>query len=206
MEYTKTQQQVIDILTDIYNLNITKPCHNERYLHHYFTENIKKKYPIFYDNLSQSKLHPEWATSGKYRKNDKEYLIDENGTSGHIDFALGDYENPDLCIEFKHNKSWNFQSIVFDFIKLMDSNNKIKSAISFSIIYREKELSNRLKLSEINKTITEFTKRLDNKLDKNRPFLFWIIEIAPNSKTIQKQSWFCNSLDEKFMLGFPNTT
>ncbi|NLJ82045.1 MAG: hypothetical protein GX330_02840, partial [Bacteroidales bacterium] len=93
---------------------------------------MQKKYPICYDNLLHSKLHPEWATSGKYKKSEKEYLIDEKGTCGFIDFAIGDYENPDLCIEFKHNKSWNFQSIVFDFMKLMDSNNKMKSAISFS--------------------------------------------------------------------------
>jgi hypothetical protein len=45
-------------------------------------------------------------------------------------------------------------------------------AISFSIVYRENELSNRLTLGKINETITEFLKRLDNKLDKNRDFKF----------------------------------
>lgn len=206
MEYTKTQQQVIDILTGIYNLNITNPCYNERYLHHYFTEKIQKTYQVVYDNLLLSQLHPEWATKGMYKKKDgeKEYQIDENGTSGHIDFALGNHVNPDLGIEFKHNKSWIFQSIVFDFMKLMDSKNKIESAISFSIIYREKELSDKLE-NELNKTIDELINRLGSRLDKNRPFLFWIIEVAHKSKTKQKKSWFCNNLDKKFMFGSPHT-
>jgi hypothetical protein len=198
MKYPKTQQQVIDILTNICNLNITEPCYNERYLHHYFTEKVQKVYPIVYDNLSQSKLHPEWTTIGKYRKESKEYIITEKGTCGHIDFAIGDYNNPDLGIEFKHTTSWNYQSLIFDFMKLLDIKNKIKSAISFSIIYRENELSNRLTLNKINETIEIFTNRLDNRLEKDRPFLFWIIEVAPKSKTNQKKSWFCNSLDEKF--------
>lgn len=197
MKYTKTQQYVIDILTDIYNLNITDFCQNERYLHHYFTEKIQKEFPIIYDNLYQSKLHPELATEGEYKKEGKEYITAEKGTCGHIDFAIGNYNNPDLGIEFKHNKSWIFQSMVFDFMKLMDSDNKIKSAISFSIIYREKELSNQLE-NELNKTIDELINRLANRLDKNRPFLFWIIEIAHKSKIKQKRSWFCNNLDEKF--------
>jgi len=191
-------EQIINIINEIYNLDFANSCKNERYLHHYFTGKIQKEYPIIYKDMTNSTLHPEWTTSGKYCKTDKEYLIDENGTFGHIDFALGNYENPDLGIEFKHNQSWNFQSIVFDFMKLMDCKNKIKTAISFSIIYRKKELSNELTLEIINETITELKNRLDNRLDENRPFLFWIIEVAPQSNTNKKKSWFCNNLDNKF--------
>jgi len=206
IENMKVTQQAIDILTGIYNLNITNPCQNERYLHHYFTKRVQEEYPIDYENISNSSLHPEWATVGEYYKNDKKYHPIEKGTCGHIDFALGKYDNPDLGIEFKYCESWKFESIVFDFMKLLDVKNQIKTAISFSIICRrENELSNKLTGKKINETITEVTKRLGKRLDTNRPFLFWIIEIAPNSNIKQKQSWVCNHLNRKFESGIPIT-
>ena len=70
------ESQVFKILNEIADMNIVKLCHNERYLHHYFTEKIQKDYPIIYNDLNKSKLHPEWATAiknyrngGKYKKN-----------------------------------------------------------------------------------------------------------------------------------------
>ena len=201
--------QIIELLTSIYNLEIKNPCLNERYLHHYFTKTIQKEFPIIFDDLHKSKLHPEWATSnqyrlkgGKYKENDNKYEINDNGTSGFIDFALGDYYNPQIGIEFKCNKSWNFQSIVFDYMKLMDKNNLLQQAISFSIIYRDKRLSNELKLNNINETIIELKKRLNTRLATNRQFLFWVVEIAIESKS--KRSWYCTNLDEKFLIGIPN--
>lgn len=205
------ESQVFKILNEIADMNIEKHCHNERYLHHYFTEKIQKDYPIIYNDLDLSKLHPEWATliknyrnGGKYKKIENEYKIDnDNGTSGFIDFVLGDYDKPEIGIEFKFCKSWNFQSLVFDYIKLLDSANSIQKAISFSIIYREKELSNELTLDKIKETITVLKNRLDGTLDINREFLLWIIEIAPHSKKKQKRSWFCDNLDKNFVEGTP---
>lgn len=210
MKSTKISH-TLDILTNLYYLNIIKPCQNERYLHHYFTEKIQKNYPICFEDISKSKLHPEWATAnqsrlngGKYKKIEKRYEIDSVGTSGFIDFVLGDYNNPEIGIEFKSNSSWRFESLVFDYMKLMDINNPLQTAISFSIIYRENELSNKLKLEIINKTITEYKNRLKERLDKNRTFIFWIVEIAYNSK--KTNSWYCENLDEMFKVGIPKFT
>jgi hypothetical protein len=93
---------MFNILNEIYNMNFVKPCCNERYLHHYFTKQIQEYYPIVYEDINQCKLHPEWATSnkyrsgGKYKKDGNEYVIDDNGTSGFIDFALGEYDKPEF--------------------------------------------------------------------------------------------------------------
>lgn len=203
------EQRIVDILLNVYDMNFLKPCLNERYLHHHFTEKIQIEYPIVYNNLDKCKLHPEWATAnkfrlnggGKYKKIGNKYEIDDNGTSGFIDFALGDYNNPEIVIEFKCNKSWQFQSIVFDYMKLMDKNNPLKKVVSISIIYRDKKLSNKLTLNKINESITELSNRLNGRMDINRPFLFWIIEIAYNNK--QKESWYCRNLNEKFVNGIP---
>ena len=205
------ESQVFSILSEIANLNFFKPCINERYLHHYFTMKIQKVYPIVYEDVRKGKLHPEWATAikdyrngGKYQKVGNEYKIkDGNGTTGYIDFVLGDYDNPEMGIEFKCNRSWNFQSLVFDYMKLMDRNNSIQKVISFSIIYREKDHSNKLPL-ELNGTIDKLTKRLGNRMDNKREFLFWILEIAPNSCNSKKvKSWYCNDLEYKFQEKMP---
>lgn len=203
--------QTLDILHNIYNLSIKKPCQNERYLHHYFTEKIQKDYPIYFEDISQSRLHPEWATAnqyrvqkGKYKKNEKKYEISDDGTSGFIDFALGDYNYPEVGIEFKSNSSWQFEPIVFDFMKLLDINNNLQTAISFSIIYRKNELSSKLTFDKINNTITEVKNRLKGRLNINRPFIFWIVEIAYNNE--KTNSWYCDNLDEKFIIGIPKFT
>jgi hypothetical protein len=83
-------------------------------------------------------------------------------------------------------------------MKLLYDANSIQKAISFSIIYRENKLSNKLTFDKINETIEECIKRLDRKLDKDRPFLFWIIEIA--QKSHQKKSWYCDNLDTRFVM------
>jgi hypothetical protein len=198
--------ETFTVLNEIANLNFVEPCRNERYLHHYFTEKIQKCYPIVYEDITHSKLHPEWATAikdrrcgGKYRKAGNKYILDDHGTTGYIDFAIGDSEKPEIGIEFKFCESWDSQAIVYDYMKLLDNKNSIQKAVSFSIIYREKELSNSLTTDKINETITELEDRLKNRIAGNRDFLFWIIEIAPHSKINQKRSWICDNLKEKFV-------
>jgi len=201
------ENQVFNALMDIYDLNIVNPCRNERYLHHFFTMKIQKVWPIVFTDVDMCELHPEWATSnqlrkgGKYKKSENKYVIDDNGTSGFIDFALGNYKNPEIGIEFKSSESWKSSSIIFDYMKLLDKNNHLKKAISISIIYRNNKLSVRLSLNKINETITELKDRLENRLDTGRPFLFWIIEIAYNNN--QKRSWYCKNLNDGFKEGYP---
>jgi hypothetical protein len=192
--------KVVEILNEIQSLNFEEPCPNERYLHHYFTGKIQAEYPdlIIYTNKSRSKLHPEWATKGKYKKNKEsgnKYEICNNGSPGFVDFTLGEYENPELGIEFKVSKGWQFQSLVFDYMKLMDNQNLFNKVISFAIIYRDKGLSNQLTLDKIKETIVELSARLGSKLDENRPFLFKIIEVANDNN---KRCWICDNIAANF--------
>lgn len=196
---------VSKILEDISNLNFSNPCCNERYLHHYFSQKIQEAFPVLYEDYKKSLLHPEWATAnkirtkgGKYRKNANEYCCDKFGTSGFIDFVIGDYEEPELGIEFKVRNSWNSESLIFDYMKLMDNRNSIKSSISFAIIFRENNLSNRLNISKMNSVLSALEDRLKNGLLADRKFLFRIVEIAAKSQ--EKRSWYCNNLNKKFTL------
>jgi hypothetical protein len=165
-------------------------------LHHYFSEKIQKHYPICYDDSNKCRLHPEWATGGEYKKRGNEYVIDDNdGTKGFIDFTIGNYSSLELGLEFKVMSSWKFQSIVFDYMKLLDCTNPLPEVISFSIIYRDKELSGQLTLNRINETIRALKTRLDKRLATTRPFLFWIIEITSQ----EKRFWYCNDLNTGFI-------
>ncbi|MCD6506565.1 hypothetical protein J7M22_08050, partial [Candidatus Poribacteria bacterium] len=105
---------------------------NERYLHHFFSHILQKKYNML--NLSGDNgnitLHPEWPTYkeqtkldyGRYKKVNGKYYPDKNGTAGFIDFAIGDYNKPDIGIEFSLKYGWSHEEIVYDFLKLLDSN------------------------------------------------------------------------------------
>ena len=114
---------------------------NERYLHHSFSHLLQEKYNLL--NLTGDcraiTLHPEWPTYkeqtgltfGRYRRVNGIYEPDANGTAGFIDFAIGDYNKPDIGIEFSlRYDGWPHEEIVFDFLKLLDSNNPFKASIS----------------------------------------------------------------------------
>jgi hypothetical protein len=181
------------VLAQICNADISQ-WQNERYLHHYFSQQMQKFYPV-----EMGKMHPEWATHGKYREVDKKYQLCANGTKGHIDFAFGNYNHPSVAVEFKLMDSWNGEGIVFDFMKLMHSDNPIDNAISFSIIKRTKSLSATLH-SAIDNRLAEFKKRLGSNLAKNRPFLFVIAEIDSNKN---KRFWSLNDISKEFEV-FPD--
>ena len=129
----KTFLNVCKFLKEVYDLTYIDPCCNERYLHHYFSQRIKDSFPVDYVDYKRSSLHPEWATAnsirpkgGKYKKENNKYFVNDAGTSGFIDFALGNYENTELGIEFKVCESFKFESLVFDYMKLMDKH-KLKA-------------------------------------------------------------------------------
>jgi hypothetical protein len=172
-------EKVIAILTEICGATII-PNHsqNERYLHHYFSRKIQKYYPICYNDVITSKLHPEWPTS----------------SAGFIDFAIGNYLHPEIAIEFKAGFGWETEGIVFDFMKLMDTANPFKECISFNIIYRDKGLSRDLDTTKVNeaKDIFIFQTRLGCRLAKDRKFQFWIVEIA--NQGTQKRIWYMDDI------------
>jgi hypothetical protein len=120
---------------------------NERYIHHtfsYLLRDSKKALP-----LQKMYLHPEWPTfkkstgiaRGKYRNvNGRYQVVDRKsgkGSSAWIDFAVGDYANPEIGIEFSAKEGWSHEEVVFDFLKLLDPRNGFDSVFSINIILRK---------------------------------------------------------------------
>jgi hypothetical protein len=208
-------KEVIEILKGIFGATvIPNHCQNERYLHHYFSRKIQECYPINYNNVVNSKLHPEWPTyktstgiyCGRYKNVNGNYQIDDTeGTAGFIDFAIGDYYQPEIAVEFKTGFGWNTEGIVFDFMKLMDAKNPFKTCVSFNIIFRDNGLAQGGFLAALNGQIDgakqEFQQSLGGRLAADREFLFWIVEIAANG---DKRSWYLRHLKGNFTEGIPN--
>ena len=87
---------------------------NERYLHHLFSYLVQKN-SLHISLDSSSILHPEWATFVKDKRNKgglykamkkggdyrvKDRCIRGEGSSGFIDFTLGNSERPDYATHF----------------------------------------------------------------------------------------------------------
>jgi hypothetical protein len=208
---------ILCILKDIYSPTQiqTNCCQNERYLHHYFSNKLQNiisngvfKYSIIYNNLIKSSLHPEWPTKksnkddrtsncGKYRydKTKKEHMVDDrNGTSGFIDFTIGDYNTPEIAIEFITSFGWKREDIIYDMMKLMDSRNPFKKVISYNIIFRKNHIPENTKSFEnfkaaLSESLSVYKEKLNGYYAKDREYLFWIIEIGVN----QTRSWYCSN-------------
>jgi hypothetical protein len=178
-------------------------------LHHYFSHKIQECYPINYNDVVSSKLHPEWPTNktstgidgGKYKKVGKIYEISDAGSAGFIDFAIGDYLQPEIAVEFKTRFGWNRKGIVFDFMKLMDAKNPFKTCVSFNLIFRKDGLAKGGFLAALTNAKQEFQTRLGDRLATDREFLFWIVEIAKDGN---KRSWYLDNLGKNFTEGIPN--
>ena len=215
---------ILKILKGIYDFEpfIPNPCQNERYLHHYFSHKVQELYPIIYNDLINSKLHPEWPTFksnviefSKYKNiGNNIYEINETGSEGSIDFTFGEYKYPTFAIEFSARYNWNGKDICYDIIKLLDSKIKcIEKSISFNIIFRDKQLPNEYQ-NKKDKFINAMNKAKDNaktELEKNnrlcksekRQYLIWVIEIAKEGD-LKKRSWFLRDLKNNFIEGFPD--
>ena len=209
----QAMEKSIEILQQLLNNEIIpNKCQNERYLHHYYSQKIQEHFAIDFKNLMNSKFHPEWPTSksscahfySKYRKNSNKYIIDtEEGSSAFIDFAIGDYKKPDFAIEFTSKYGLSKEDLIFDFLKLLDSKNcSLKYVLSFNLVYREKELPQGGYKGNIVTFFEEIYKEIFNKenernleIDKDRQFLFWIIEINQNGKM---RHWILKNNFERF--------
>jgi len=94
-------------------------------------------------------FHPEWPTHkkgraknyGKYRKLNKKYEPAETGGAGFLDFAIGDYNEPEIGIEITLKYGWNKEEIIYDFLKLLDSANPFKVVFSINVLVRKKNPS-----------------------------------------------------------------
>ena len=212
-------KQLIDDLKTIREPN--SKHWNERYLHHMFSYLVQQKtdYRIDITGAEDSSFHPEWATSIKVRREEggvyakikidgKEEYEPRNsrkssrkktqedqtvGTSGFIDFAIGCFNNPDYAIEFKMAKNMDAKGFAFDYMKLLDSRNKITKAISLCVIYGRKE---KLEKTDLDANL-EFAKdKLKNKgyLAK-RDFCFYVLKIFEGEPPCL---WKCTKFEDGF--------
>jgi hypothetical protein len=190
---------------------------NERYLHHMFTSLLQKKQDLLNLTsltLEDTILHPEWPTNkkqseinfGKYKKEYKKYIPHESGTAGFIDFALGNYNKPEIGIEFTLKYGWSKEEITYDFVKLLDKKNPFHTSISYNLIIRKKQLVKNKRLLNLEKAMNdaylEAKKRLDKNIcDDNRNIFFIISEI---DKKNMRHHWHYSKKKRKFVDGLPN--
>ena len=188
---------------------------NERYLHHYFSCLLQKEYNLLNltgDNKAIT-LHPEWPTYkertnltfSRYRNVNGIYKPCKNGKAGFIDFAIGNYEKPEIGIEFSLKYGWSNEEIVYDFVKLLDKKNPFKVSISFNIIFRQRRLAKGEDLGNLenhmNDAFKEAVNRLKNEVcDDSREIYFIITEI---DKCNNRRHWHYDTTSNRFKSGLP---
>ncbi len=207
--------EALEIILEIAKSLKYDPKLNERYLHHYFSSRINNKHNLkgLTENNKEITLHPEWPTWKKetnleYRKYKKEngFKPNKNGRAGFIDFAIGDYMEPNLGIEFTLNQhGWSSEAIVGDFLKMMDRKNPFKMAISYNVIFRKEKLvkgGNLEKLkASMNNTVKEAIDGLNNDVCNNSRELYLIV--TEIDKDNQRRHWHYDRENEKFKDGLP---
>lgn len=188
---------------------------NERYLHHCFSHLLQEKYNLL--NLTRDNaviiLHPEWPTFkkqtglayGRYRRENGKYKPNANGTAGFIDFAIGDYNEPDIAIEFSLKYGWSNEEIVYDFLKLLDKKNPFNASISFNIILRQRRLVKGGYLRDLEKHMNnaygEAVKRLNNDICDNSRELYLIV--SEMDKDNNRRHWHYDRTRDRFKDGLP---
>jgi len=174
---------------------------NERYIHHLFSRKLQNYWALRLDQ--KNLVHPEWATyimgspthCGQYKKQgDKYIIIDDSalaqdpdseeikGGSGFLDFAIGKYDNPFCAVEFKFDDSLNVRGLEFDYMKLLDSRNKIDFAISLAVVYGQSNHSGNISMDKLNSYCSNACNALGDKYNSARKFKFYVLELSQNHK------------------------
>lgn len=169
---------------------------NERYLHHFFSREVQKIIPITYS--SDTQFHPEWATfslhnrnqGAKYKKTERGYKIDENtGSSGYIDFAIGDVKLPYIAIEFKMSETLDKHGIIYDYIKLLDKKNPFQTAVSLVVYYGLKRKSTAITTDNLNKLFESAINELrPDRFDSERDFHLFVLEVNEAKSLVYERS------------------
>ncbi len=191
---------------------------NERYIHHFFSHLWQDRHTslnLTKDDKTTITLHPEWPTSnkwnelkyGRYKYNKEKRIYEPNasGSAGFIDFAIGDYKEPHIGIEFTLKYGWSHEDIAYDFLKLLDKRNPFKASISFNIIFREKSLVKGERLSKfkekMKKAYSEAAGRLNTDMcDESREVYLIITEI---DKDNNRRHWHYDRTSSIFKEGLP---
>lgn len=188
---------------------------NERYLHHFFSVQWQKLYEqekmksfVLIHEGDDLILHPEWPTFkkstdnlfGRYKKkkdeNDgllKYYPSEDDGNSGFVDFAIGNYKSPCIGIEITLKYGWSEEEFIYDLIKLLDKRNPFKLVYSINIILRAKGIPKGRRSDEIKKHINmsyeEAIRRLGTNYDSSKEQNFLVIEVSKD----QRKKWVLNN-------------
>jgi len=191
------------------------PMLNERYLHHFFSHQLQEACDLLdlTGECDAIALHPEWPTYktqtgllySRYKYEDGEYRLNPNGKSGFIDFAIGNYDKPDIGIEFTLKYDWAQEEIVYDFLKLLDGKNPFTTSISFNMIFRQIRLVKGGDLRDLeehmNDAIEEAYKRLGNGgFDDSREIHLIVTEI---DKDNNRRHWHYDKASGRFGNGLP---
>ena len=188
---------------------------NERYLHHFFSHLLQEKCNLL--NLTGDNaaiiLHPEWPTYkkqtglfyGRYRKENGKYRPNANGTAGFIDFAIGDYNKPDIGIEFSLKYGWSNEEIIYDFLKLLDKKNPFNASISFNIILRQRRLIKGGYLRNLEKYMNNAYREAVNRLNEDvcdsvRELYLIVSEINGDNN---RRHWHYDRRRSRFKDGLP---
>lgn len=209
---------VLKIILDIAkSINNCGTMLNERYLHHYLSNRLQEK--ICSLNLlgdcSAITLHPEWPTyknktgiqCRKYKKaDDNKFYPDHSGKGGFIDFAIGNYQSPEIGIEVTLKSGWADEEIVYDLMKMMDRALPFSVRISFNFLIRENNLKNSAELErKMEQAVEEAQKRLqkNEKYDSSPKAIIIFTEIGNNNS---RRHWHYDRLSNKFLSGLPKIT
>jgi hypothetical protein len=159
-------------------------------------------------------LHPEWPTYkkqtglryGQYRKENGKYIPTQKGTAGFIDFAVGDYREPEIGVEFSLKYGWSNEEIVYDFLKLVDKNNPFSTSISLNMIFRKGKLARGKYLGDLQNHIDdafrEAVRRLGNEVCdlRTRGLYLIVTEVAQDNN---RRHWHYDKERNRFEIGLP---
>ena len=163
---------------------------NERYLHHLFTHMIQSRGILVSLNKKDycnTYLHPEWATekAGALYKYIKEaqmgekacqYIVDDNGHSGFIDFVVEAGDNLKYAIEFKMSQNLNREGIIFDYMKLLDHKSNFTKSYSLVVYHGHERRSSHFN-NENALTISSCLKIAKKKVRRHNPrYHFYAVE------------------------------
>lgn len=171
---------------------------NERYIHHIFSVLIQKEIQTTLIDDGKPHLHPEWATyvkdrrrnGGRYKDYNNNYEInDSKGHAGFVDFVIGCFDDdPEYAVEFKMDERFDSKGIKFDYLKLLDPNNRIGMSYSIVIYYGHTRGSRLLEnIDEVQKCLNSAKEEIRNKrqCQQINHFHLYVIEIL-NNKVVHR--------------------
>lgn len=89
----------------------------------------------------------------------------ESGSPSFIDCAIGDYNAPEIAVEFSLKQSWSGEEVAYDFIKLIDPRNPFHVCFSHNLIVRNNRLASGGRLANLEARIEDALYEAIHRLD-----------------------------------------